>query len=178
MKKILSLILLTVSLSAMAQTPPLPSPSNIISGGSFLESAKTYFSEFDTNSTTFVGKKFDLWTGADYASGVNVTSSLGIEYNVYGSFSIESVTRNAGIAGIIASEQLGGGYNLVFYDSKFTAYVSGGYDFAGSKPYAAVGLRAKKALTRNTFAGIGLEQRISGSHQAAPIVGIFAGFTL
>jgi hypothetical protein len=166
---LLSCLLLSFSVPLRAQTNADTTP------GGFLSSVQNYFTTMDTNSTTFVNRNFDLWTGAEYVQGVNTASSLGLEYKISGSFSFESVTRNAGIAGIILSQQGGFGYSLTRYDTKLTGYIDGGYDFNGKRPYAEVGARIKKAATKNTYFGIGISTRYPGGR--TPSVGLFTGFT-
>ncbi len=176
MKTRIKYLILSVSLclcgllSARAQTNAPPATPQ-----SFVTSVQSYFTSFDTNSTTFSNRKFDLWTGMDYVQGVNTAASLGLEYQISSGFAVESVTRNAGIAGIILSQQGGIGYSIVHYDTKITGYLDGGYDFDGKRTFAEIGVRAKKALSANTYLGIGISTRYPGGR--TPTFSVFTGFT-
>ncbi len=143
--------------------------------GTFFGSVSQYFTSFDTNSTTFKSNSFDLWAGADYQNNLNFANSIGVEWQAVNLLSLESVTRNAGIAGTILSQQVGFGLNKVVYDTKLTGFVDGAYDFQLGRPFLTTGLRVKKALTVHTFAGIGIEVPFyfkggSGGRQVNPIV--------
>lgn len=176
MKKYIAVVLsvLALSFSAKAQT----------NEGSFLSSFGSYFSSFNTNLTAFSSNQLDVDVGMDYVSGVNISSSLGLEYifdhmNNGLELSAESVTRNAGIAGIIVSQQAGIGLSKVIYDTKMTVYADGGYSWANKQTYVELGLRLKKQLTTHTFAGIGLSIPIeNGTRSLQPVFSVFTGFTL
>lgn len=164
--------------SAHAQSPATnavpPTPD------SFFNTAESYFTTFNTNlDATFGATNYrgSVIVGADYVQSVNISSSLGISYDIGKGFSAESTTRNAGIAGVILSEQLGIGYNLVIHDLKITAYAAPGYDFNAKAVYGAVGARLSKALTSHTFAGIGLEEHFGKGGVSPPILSVFTGFT-
>lgn len=163
---------LAFSLSAKGQTNGEPS--------SFFGSVQLYLTSFNTNlDSTFGATNYrgSVLVGADYVQGVNISSSLGLSYDIgKSSWSAESMTRNAGIAGTILSQQAGIGYNIVVHDTKLTGFLEGGYDFQQDKPYAAVGARILKALTTHTFAGTGLEVHIN-NHLSTPVVTLFTGFT-
>ena len=152
-------------------TPPTPD--------SFVKTVENYFTSFDTNlDLTFGATNYrgSVIVGADYVQSVNISSSLGISYDIGKGFSAESTTRNAGIAGVILSQQAGIGYNLVIHDLKITGFIEPGYDFNSRQVYGAIGARLSKALTTHTFAGIGLEEHI-GSRVSTPILSVFTGFT-
>ncbi len=172
-----------------AQTNGGPAPA--APEQSFFNSVAQYFSAFDTNSTTFATDTFDLWAGADTVNNQNLAASLGLEIlpfrtstNTFASaLSLESVTRNATVAGTIVSEQAGFGYNLTHFDTRLTGYVDAGYRFDTRQGYVAPGLRVKKALTENTYAGVGLELPVYFTHgagqstgAASPTLSIFTGF--
>lgn len=170
---IMLLCLLFSGGQASAQTNAVPTTP-----ATFFTSVSQYFASFDTNKTTFAKtNECDFWAGADYVSGVNISSSLGLEYQLWKKVSVESVTRNAGIAGTILSQQIGVGLNATLYDVKITGYLDGGYDFLHKQPYAALGARVKKALTQNTFAGLGLEAQVMKHGSSTPTISIFTGFT-
>jgi hypothetical protein len=168
--------------SAIAQTtnavPTVPS---------FFTTVQSYFTSQNAAFTNCFGgsKRFDVWTGAEYLDGLNVDASLGLEYKAWSfgtnsptSLSMESVTKNAGIAGTILAQQAGVGFNYVLVDTKLTAYVDGGYSFLNKESYAEIGIRAKKALTPNTYLGLGLSLDISAHNTSKrPNIVIFTGFT-
>lgn len=178
LKSILAIIvsILAIAVGVQGQT------TNQTPQGTFFGSVKTYFTSFDTNSTTFgTNSTFDVWAGADYQNNLNFANSIGIEYKVGSLLSLESVTRNAGIAGTILSQQVGLGLNKTVYDTKLTGFIDGAYDFQLGRPYISPGLRVKKALTDHTFAGIGIEVPFyfkggSSGRQVNPVVTLFTGF--
>jgi len=89
--------------------------------------------------------------------------------------SLEVQGRDSGVAGSIVNAQAGLGLNYRYYDVKLTAYVDGGYNFMGvNKMFGEIGLRAQKALTKNTYAGIGLGVLIPGGGR---VIQAFTGFT-
>ena len=153
---------------------------------SFFSTVQSYFSSQNSALTnTFApSKQFDFWTGAEYVDGVNVAASLGLEARIYTlitnstTISLESVTKNAGIAGTILSQQAGVGLNYILTDTKITAYADPGYSFLNKEFTTEIGLRAKKALTPNTYAGLGLSLDVSAHHTSKrPNIVIFTGFT-
>jgi hypothetical protein len=150
----------------------------------FYTTAFDYFTSFDTNLLTFQTNYHGCaWAGADYQSGVNVASSLGLEYGLYKSVSVESVTRNAAIAGTILSEEVALGLNYTVYDTQLTGGAGIGDNFAGvgstkSGLYGVIFAEAKKALSENTFAGTRIEAEIQGASKAGmiPVFTVFVGF--
>jgi hypothetical protein len=178
MKKLIAIIgLIGLTLVASAQTNPPPTQS------SFFDSALGYFSSFNTNlDSTFGLEKGTVWTGVDSIQGgeVNLANALGISYDLYKSVSVESVTRNSGIAGTLLSEQVGVGLSFVVHDAKLTVYADGGYGFAKEKSstadriYGEIGLRVQKALTTHTFAGLGIGAQLPKNSQ---VFSAFAGIT-
>jgi hypothetical protein len=178
MKKITSILLalsvcLLVSTSkAQTSTPP--------TAGSFPETVLNYFKTFNTNlDSTFGSSKGTIWTGVDSLQGAKVplANNLGIAYDVVGNLSLESGTRNGGVAGTIISEQFGLGYSFIVHDTKLTVYADGGYNFDAlgkDRFYGEIGLRVMKALTEHTFAGVGLGAQLPQNRQ---VFSVFAGFT-
>jgi hypothetical protein len=173
MKKLLlpALLAVFVALPASAQETNVP-PST-----TFFQSVTGYFSSFNTNLLTFQLDRASVWASVDWQSGVNVSASLGLEYRLGKSaLSLESVTRNANIAGTIVGQQAGLGLNFTVHDVRLTGYVDGGYDFTKDKMFCEIGARAKKALTDHTFIGVGIGARIQ-KQSPAPVFSIFTGFT-
>ena len=132
---------------AVAQTP-----------GQFLQGVEGWFTNPDTNLTC--ATKFSAWTSADYASGVNFADSVGVRYHFTPVFSLEEITQNAGIAGVIVSEAAGVGVSLNHYSVQVTAGVDGGERLDVHKAELMLYLEVRKATTANTFLGgrIGYEK--------------------
>lgn len=180
MKKTIAVLLIaSACLCAQAQTNSNTSPTE----QTFLQSFEGYFGSFNTNNASTFGTNdtFDVWTGAEYVNNQNTAASLGISWNAFKvsqeTIGLESVTRNAGINGVILSQSAGVNLQKVYVDTKFEAYVDGGYDFSLKKPVAEVGARVFKALTANTYAGIGIGERFgSGQVSSFPVLSVFAGF--
>lgn len=182
MKKLLALTLALLTIKVSAQIIPTSNPT-----GSFFDTVTSYFTSFNTNLSTFQLDKASVWAGADFKENVNVSFSLGIEYNLWKSISVESVTRNFGVAGAITSEQLGFGLNFTLHDVRMTGYIDYGYNFTSSSDvtdhgsFIGVGARIKKALTDHTFAALQLEadyyfsRKTSG--QVVPMLTVSTGFT-
>lgn len=180
--KLISIVLALASFTAVAQT-------NIQT--TFFQSVSSYFTSFDTNSTTFK-TPVDIWTADNYRSGVNSSAELGASYDLWHpstntAIAPEFVFRNAGIAGTVVGEQGGVDFSIIHYDAKLSAYLDLGYSQFDSRGYIEVGIRAKKALSQNTYAGIGLglqqlfgRSRAQGVNTTAllPTVSVFAGFTI
>jgi len=184
-------IVLASALAAALASLPARSQTNTPPQATFFNSLAQYFSAFDTNSATFRADTADVWVGADTVNNQNLAASFGIEIlpfhpstnNLLAALSFESVTRNATVAGVIISEQAGAGFNFTHFDTRLTGYVDAGYRFDARQSYVAPGLRVKKALTDNTYAGVALELPIYLNHahgQASgapsPTLCLFTGF--
>ena len=93
---------------------------------------------------------------------------------------MESVTRNAGIAGIIVSEQAGVGYYIIpasAPDIELSFGVLGGYRFDASSGVCTVFGNVRKMLTVNTFAGLRIGAEIDGSkNPISPVISAETGF--
>lgn len=147
--------------------------------GNFFQNTLAWFSSPDTNLFTFQKThEFDIYVGADYQSGVNISQHLGLSYDIFGPISVESITRNASVAGTIVGEQLSFGLNKVIYSIKATGYVGGGYDFFHKHMYGVLGARISKALTPNTFAYTFLEGQFFNAQPVTPTAGVGVGVTL
>jgi len=183
---IVEAIILVGAICAKAQT-------NLTPPQTFFQSTMNYFSSFNTNlADTFASDSVDVWAGADTVNNQTMAASFGIEYlpfhatstNAFASgLSLESVTRNSTVAGTVVSEQGGIGFGLTHIDTRLTGYIDFGHRFDTDQSYFAPGLRVKKALTDNTFAGVGLELPIylSSGHgltsgAPAPTLSVFSGF--
>jgi hypothetical protein len=127
----------------------------------------------------------EIGLGLAYQSGVNIASDLSARYKISVSTNsgvlLESVTRNAGVNGVIVSEQAGLGYYYIpstTPDIELSAGLLGGYRVDTRSGAFTAYLDARKSLTANTFAGvrIGFEHDGSGSPDA-PVITAYTGFT-
>lgn len=191
MKKI-TLLILVLSATAFvtrAQTsitnPPPPS---------FFSSVGSYFTSFDTNYlVTFGSHRLTLAVGVDSLQGngtVPLANSLRLSYNILQPttsptnttgliLGLEEVTRSSGVAGTIVSQQIGLQAGYVIVDTEVQGYIDGGYNFfddvnTKEKIFCEFGIRIEKALSLNTFAGIGLGEQIPINRQVGEV---FTGFT-
>ena len=168
---------LSLGLAAQAQTnaPAEPATNAVPTEGSFLNSAFSYFTSFNTNlDSTFGSHRGSLFTGVDsiQGAGVNMANSIGLSYDLYAGtnnlrLSVESVTRNSGVAGTLLSEQAGLGVSFIVHDARLTVYADGGY-WIYDEPdryYAEIGLRAQKALTEHTYAWVAAAAQLPGNRQ-------------
>jgi hypothetical protein len=192
--KLTSLILTAgVAILALVFAPSSHAQTNLLTGNpltnapagltigqetTFISTVQSYFSSFDTNSLTFKKtNEFDITAGADTQAGIT-SASLGINYSLWNNVGLDEVTRGAGIGGVIVSQQAGVSLSKVYYDVKLTAYLDGGWDFNQKSAFAEFGVRAFKALTENTFAGVGLALQADKSGlRESPLISIFTGFT-
>lgn len=165
------------AIPAVPTAPPPATPQDFITSVQGFLTSFTDLQTFTTNDT------FDLWTGAEYINNAHTAVCLGLSYNTAWRpigliFGVESVTRNQpGLVGTaILSENVGVNLQLVHKDVKIVVYVDPGYDFNLSKPDLIIGARIFKALTDNTFTGLGLAEPIgSGKLSSFPTVSVFAG---
>ena len=183
LKNLIAIAVLALGLSAQAQVGTNLTPQ------SFFHTIGGYFTTHNLELTnTFGAHKGEAWTSLDSIQGNASTSAkladaVGFQYSVYDHLSLENVLRTSGVAGTIVSDQLGLGLNFVVIDTKITFYADAGYDFeksrlAGSKfkddLFGEVGVRVKKALTENTFGGVGLGIRLPDASQ---VYQVMVGFT-
>lgn len=186
MKKLLSVI---IGLSLIGGSVINAQQITNITPVSFIHTVGSYFTSHNLELTNTFGSghKFDLWTSIDSIQGngnsaAHLADAIGISYVVYDHISLENVLRTSGIAGTIMTEQFGVGLNYTVIDTKLTLYADAGYDKGNSLTHSKfqdnlfgeVGLRVKKALTENTYAGIGLGLQFPSNVQVYQVV---AGFT-
>jgi len=152
-RKALLLLNLIAALPAVAQS------------NSFFGTVSGYFTSFNPTLTNTFTAKTTLWTGVDsqQGSGSSLVNEIGASYNAYGPLSIESITRDGGVAGTLVSQQIGLGLNFTVVDTRLTLYADAGYKLdspSGSKfqdnIYGEIGIRVAKALTEHTFAWVGI----------------------
>jgi hypothetical protein len=173
-----TLALCLTASAQQVQPPPIESVLTNTPVGSFFGSVTKFFTTFNPDLTNvFASARGQVWLGAEYVSGLNTAASLGLEYPIWKSISLESVTRNAGVAGTILSQQGGVGLSFNLNDVQLTGYVDGGYDLHNNRAYAAIGARVKKALTAHTFVGVGIETQFSGHKDNVPVLSALLGFT-
>ena len=187
--KVLPLLIITVTAGSIrpihAQsltTTNTPPPGN--------NNPQTFFGTVGNYLTTSnpnlpIRGQAEVALGLAYQSGVNIASDFSARYKLSVTTNsgaiFESVTRNAGINGVIVSEQAGLGY---FYrpaanpDIELSAGLLGGYRFDTRSAAFTAYLDARKSLTPNTFAGLrmGFEHDGSGSPNA-PVLTAYTGFT-
>ncbi len=174
MKKLLAVVMLAATtLAGYSQTN---------STSSFFQSVTTYFTSFNTNlNSTFGEAKGSVWVGLDSLQNEQtpLANSIGLSYRLAKRITAETVIRDAGITGAIVNWQGGFGLNVVVHDAQLTGYAHGGYDFirnegADQRFYCELGLRAAKALTEHTYAGVGLGVKLPNTER---VFSVFAGFT-
>jgi hypothetical protein len=180
-KSLITTALLALAIGAKAQPTNAPS---------FFDSLTGYFTSHNLELTnTFGAHKGEAWTSFDSVQGntsqqAKLLDAIGFQYSVYDHLSLENVVRMSGIAGTVATEQVGVGLNFVIIDTKITFYADGGYDIEKSRLtthpkfkddlFGELGVRGRKALTANTFAGIGMGIRVPDATQ---VYQVMAGFT-
>ncbi len=179
------------NLHAQSVTVPSASVPNLMTNsapGSFMGSVGLYFSS--SNPSLPIKGSAEVSLGMAYQAGVNIASDFGIRYkfgasttNGSSGFFAESVTRNAGVAGVIVSEELGGGYYIIpasTPDIELSGGVLGGYRFDTEAGAATIYADVRKSLTPNTFAGVRLAYEWDSIHataQATPVLTAETGFT-
>ncbi len=176
---VLSCMLFATSLHAQSS-----SVSNLLTNspaGSFFGSVGSYFSSSNTNQP--VHGRAEVGLGVVYQSGINIGADLDFRYKVYEAgtnwgFMLESVTRNAGIAGTIVSQQ--GGIALYYIpvsapDVEMSSGLLGGYSFFSSGAAFTAYADVRKMATANTFLG----GRIAYEYekQSAPPVPVITTYT-
>ncbi len=169
--------LATAAFSAHAQpitnTVPATMPN-------FFNSVAQYFTSSNTNYDLHSTAEITL--GAAYQAGVNFGSDFGVRYKfdlgTNTGVCLESVTHNAGVAGIIVSEQAGAGVYYIRHDLELSAGVDAGYRFDVRHPALTLYADVRKSLTENTYAGLrlGYESDFSSASPGAPVVTIETGF--
>jgi hypothetical protein len=176
MKKLLTIVALA-TLANVGYSQDTNNPT-----GSFFQSVVGYFSSFNTNlNSTFGDAKGTLWAGVVSIQDAEVplANEIGLSYRLgKGGFAAEGVIRDAGIQGGIVSAQGGFAFEIVKFDAKLAAYIHGGNNVSpieqDDRWYCEVGLRASKALTEHTYAGISLGVQVPDNDR---VLGVFAGFT-
>lgn len=189
LNQIIHLLIITIALpfAAAAQSITLTNASGgtttINNPQSFFASVGGYFTSSNTN-LPFKGTA-EIALGMAYQSGVNIASDFDARYKFALTTSsgvlLESVTRNAGVAGLFVSEQAGLGYYYLPVstpDLELSAGLLGGYRFDVSHGAITAYLDARKSLTENTFAGVRIAYEYDGSASpGSPVLTAYTGFT-
>lgn len=151
----------------------------------FASTVLSYFTSFNPDLTnSFQSSKGYAYAGVDSLqgwNGITLANSIVIDYKIWGGLAVDAYTRNGGVSGTIISQSVGACFNLPIKDVNVAVFAHGGYDFnavdtiekKADKFYGEIGIRAMKALTTHTFAGVSLSTILPGSRQS---VGAFAGF--
>ncbi len=183
-------ILAATSLAATAGAQSSVTETNASGGTTTVSNPQTFFgtvgSYFTTSNTNLPFKgTAEIALGLAYQSGVNIASDFDVRYKfavtTNSGVILESVTRNAGVNGIIVSEQAGVGYYYIPVttpDIELSAGLLGGYRFDVSRAALTAYLDARKSLTANTFAGVRLAYEYDGSASPnSPVLTAYTGFT-
>ena len=150
-------ICLLATFGAMAQSATNNLPTNPVDA---LSQATSWITSVDTNKT-WLNSPVDIWTGANFQSGLQTSSELGGSYDAWSTstntaLAPELLFRNAGIAGTLVSAQAGIGWSIFHYDLKLTPYASGGYSVAKNCGTMEAGVRLKKKVANSSSVGLGL----------------------
>ena len=189
LNQIIHLLIITAALpfAAAAQSITVTNASGgtttINNPQSFFGSVGGYFTSSNTN-LPFKGTA-EIALGMAYQSGVNIASDFDARYKfaltTNSGVLLESVTRNAGVDGVIVSEQAGIGYYYIPVstpDLELSAGLLGGYRFDLSQGAFTAYLDARKSLTENTFAGVRIAYEYDGSASpGSPVLTAYTGFT-
>jgi hypothetical protein len=189
LNQIIHLLIITAALpfAAAAQSITVTNASGgtttINNPQSFFGSVGGYFTSSNTN-LPFKGTA-EIALGMAYQSGVNIASDFDARYKfaltTNSGVLLESVTRNAGVDGVIVSEQAGIGYYYIPVstpDLELSAGLLGGYRFDVSQGAFTAYLDARKSLTENTFAGMRIAYEYDGSASpGSPVLTAYTGFT-
>jgi hypothetical protein len=174
-KVILSIALVAGLITAKAQTNGLIIPQ-------FYNTAVSWVTDLNTNIHTFDDDicHLELQVGADYVQGVNATASIGLEYHVYKNFVIDSITKNAGVAGTVVSQQIGGGISFRLANIELTGLIDGGYDLQRNRAFFEPRVEIKKGMTDRTYVGMGIGVKIDDfkSKSISPTLSAYVGITL
>ena len=154
---------------------------------SFFTSVEQYFTSFDTNSQTFsTNNGFQIWSGVQYQSGVNLGATFAIEAQPFSGaahgLTLGGVATLSDVIGTVAQNEFDIGWSLRHYDVRITAGAAAVYTYQsnglGEKGAAGgIYLEFEKALSANTFGGVRLKEQFGGGqHANQPFLYLFAGF--
>ena len=169
---LLTLLTLLTLHPASAQTNLPPDVSQ-----SFFQSVGGYLTSINTNYS-FASNTFEVSLGAG-ESGPVLANYVSAQYDL-GKWDIAAQARNAGIAGVIQTAELGGGYSVIRSgDTKLQIGALAGYDWNKSALLFEPQLVLRKKATKNTFfeTGISLPEWTTGPLNKTPAFFIGTGFT-
>lgn len=172
MKKLLALLAVTfVALTGYSQT--------ITNVPNFAQTALSWVTTLNTNSTIWTNDTVDIEVGADNQNGIPVDASLGVSASIYKALAVEDWIRNAAVAGTILSEQAGLGIQFSKYDIKFGLFLDVGYSPYRKDEFVAGAAQLSKGMTQNTFAFIRLEEDFYFKTKTVdtPLIGVGIGAT-
>ena len=144
---------------------------------SFFQSVGGYLSNINTNYT-FTNDSLEVSVGAGEA-GPLLANYVKAQYD-FGRWDAESTVRNAGVAGVIQTAELGAGYKVIAaYDTTLTAALEGGFDWNKDAALFEGELVLRKKATKNTFfeTGITLPEWTKGRFNLTPGFFVGTGFT-
>lgn len=122
----------------------------------FVDSAIAYATSYNTNYT-FDTVKLDIETGYRQANGTGASSFAKLGYYATPKIQLNAQIGYFGIGSPINSFEAGISFSVFQkYDVRVTAEVNGGYDDNIRAGVIEPGLEAKKKLSPNTYASIGL----------------------
>jgi hypothetical protein len=137
---------------------PLAAPPD--SNTSFFNTVASYFTSFNPALEGTFTNKGSAWVSVISAQSQSVPlqNEIGFSYQLINHLQAEAEVRDGGVTGAIISMQGGVGVFTVVHDVKLTAFADGGYNISkpakGQDAFAEIGLRAAKALTTYTYAGV------------------------
>jgi hypothetical protein len=164
------LTLQRIPASGQTNLPANPSQSFFQSVGGYLTSINTNYS--------FASNTFEVSIGAG-ESGPILANYVAAQYDL-GKWDIAAQARNAGVAGVIQTAEVGGGYSVIRSgDTKLQIGALAGYDWNKSALLFEPQLVLRKKVTKNTFfeTGISLPEWTTGPLNKTPAFFIGTGFT-
>lgn len=121
----------------------------------FFTSVQDYFTSFNTNYK-WSSEMFDAETGYKQVTGVNAASFATINYHIGDTVEAVGNIQYSGIGSAINGGEIGIGYAINHYDTRLTFDLLGGYDVNRGSGEVEPKLEAKKKLTVNTYASVGM----------------------
>ena len=182
----LALLLGLTLASARAQISTNQSPSLIPNESqTFFQTIGGYLTTINTNYS-FTSNTFEVSIGAGQ-SGSILANYVKAQFDLGGlapaagaRWDVSTTIRNAGIAGVIQSAELGGGCKVIACgDTAVTVAVEGGWDWNRAAGLIEPQILARKKATRNTFfeTGISLPEWTRGAFNKTPAFFVGTGFT-
>lgn len=173
---VLGLLCLDVEAQTIQNTNTIPS---------FVSTAEGYFSSFNTNLLTFQSGQDNV----DITTGTENWNNAALLATFHGDARIFQTTTNTSLRGVVtfyndttlgslSKADAGGALAYSLWDTKTTASLNGGYDWAAKGGYIRPDLKFEKAMTQHTFLGIniGLPLYFHGQGNLTPNYGFDAGF--